>query len=99
MIAEIWSSVKGKPQGNFSRYVEAASLQYGVDQRIIHAVIETESQYKIDALPPKGARGLLQFMPNKPRSIRSLSLTVAMPFAYPCMAYLWRDNQRILQED
>lgn len=32
MIAEIWSSVKGKPQGNFSRHVEAASLQYCVDQ-------------------------------------------------------------------
>lgn len=53
-----------QPQGNFSRYIEAASLQYGVDQRIIHAVIATESRYKIDALSPKGARGLMQLMPN-----------------------------------
>jgi soluble lytic murein transglycosylase-like protein len=53
-----------QPKGNFNRYIKAASIQYDIDPRIIHAVIETESRYKTDALSPKGARGLMQLMPS-----------------------------------
>lgn len=52
-----------KPKDNFNRFVKAAALEYGVDTRIIHAFIETESLYKMDAVSPKGAKGLMQLMP------------------------------------
>ncbi len=52
-----------EPKGNFGGFIQAAAQRYDVDQRIISAVIETESRYEKDAVSPKGARGLMQIMP------------------------------------
>ncbi len=53
-----------KPQDNYGQFVMAAARQYGVDQKVIHAVIQTESRYRKDAVSPKGATGLMQLMPE-----------------------------------
>ena len=48
----------------FDKYVAKASKKYGISPDLIHAVILTESSYKYQAISPKGAKGLLQLMPN-----------------------------------
>ncbi len=42
----------------------AAAQRYGVDARVLRAICFVESGYRINALSAKGARGLMQFMPD-----------------------------------
>lgn len=46
-----------------NHYVHAASKKYGVDEKLVHAVIKTESTYRTAAVSKKGAVGLMQLMP------------------------------------
>jgi len=39
-------------------------MRYGIDPRILRAVCFTESRYRANAVSPKGALGLMQFMPD-----------------------------------
>jgi soluble lytic murein transglycosylase-like protein len=41
-----------------------ASTRYRIDPRLLRAVCFTESGYKVNAISPKGALGLMQFMPE-----------------------------------
>ena len=42
--------------------IESAK-RYGIDPRILRTVCFIESRFRLDAVSPKGARGLMQFMP------------------------------------
>lgn len=44
--------------------VWAAAQEYQVDPYLIYAVMRTESRYVVAATSPKGARGLMQIMPE-----------------------------------
>lgn len=57
-------SVPTKSKQEFDGYVQLAAEKYGVDQRIVFAVIETESSYKPFAVSSKGALGLMQILPS-----------------------------------
>jgi len=43
--------------------VDRVAAQVGVDSRLAHAVVRTESNYRPTAISPKGAMGLMQLMP------------------------------------
>ncbi|MGG3573299.1 lytic transglycosylase domain-containing protein [Bacillus gobiensis] len=49
--------------------VKEAAKNYGVDEKLIHAVISQESGYKNLAVSGAGAMGLMQLMPSTARSL------------------------------
>lgn len=54
-------------QGNASDYeavINASSLKYGVDPRLVKAIMKAESDFDVSAVSPRGARGLMQLMPE-----------------------------------
>ncbi|MBU2031165.1 MAG: lytic transglycosylase domain-containing protein [Alphaproteobacteria bacterium] len=48
----------------FQDAIEAAALAHGLDPKLLHALVVTESGYRADALSPAGAGGLTQLMPR-----------------------------------
>jgi soluble lytic murein transglycosylase-like protein len=52
------------PHGVYSREIAEASARYAVPERLIWAVIRVESGFDYRAVSPKGARGLMQLMPE-----------------------------------
>jgi hypothetical protein len=53
-------SVSNRP---FAALIRETATAHGVDERLVHAVVEVESSYQPRARSPKGARGLMQLMP------------------------------------
>jgi soluble lytic murein transglycosylase-like protein len=56
--------LSGRP---FAPLIAAAAATYGVDVRLVHAVIEAESNYQPRARSRTGAKGLMQLMPATAR--------------------------------
>lgn len=48
----------------YSELVVSAARKHKVDWRLVEAVVAVESNYNARAISPKGARGLMQLMPN-----------------------------------
>jgi soluble lytic murein transglycosylase-like protein len=51
----------------YAALIERAAAAHGVDARLVHAVIQVESNYQQRARSPKGAMGLMQLMPDTAR--------------------------------
>lgn len=47
----------------FSVAVSSAAERYGLDPKLLHALVTVESAYRADAVSPVGAAGLTQLMP------------------------------------
>jgi soluble lytic murein transglycosylase-like protein len=54
---------------SFAEIIQKASEKYGVDTRVINAVIKQESSFKPDAVSSCGAQGLMQLMPSTAKSL------------------------------
>lgn len=53
------------PAPGFAREIESAATRYGVDRRLVEAVVQVESAGNHRAVSPKGAGGLMQLMPGR----------------------------------
>jgi soluble lytic murein transglycosylase-like protein len=60
------SAAAGRPQPMFADLIariDKAALKVGLDPRLAHAIVRTESNYQTLAVSPRGAMGLMQIMP------------------------------------
>jgi soluble lytic murein transglycosylase-like protein len=51
----------------FGDLIDAAAMRHGVDVRLVRAVVQVESAYRPNARSRKGAKGLMQLMPQTAR--------------------------------
>jgi hypothetical protein len=51
-------------EGSIRLMVDRVAARVGIDSRLAHAVVRTESNYRPLAVSPKGAMGLMQLMPT-----------------------------------
>ena len=54
----------GRPATDLSEVVSEASGRYRLDPDLVNSVIKAESDFKVRAVSPKGAQGLMQLMPG-----------------------------------
>jgi hypothetical protein len=54
----------GRPAPDLSQVVNDASGRYRLDPDLVNSVIKAESGFKVRAVSPKGAQGLMQLMPG-----------------------------------
>jgi SLT domain-containing protein len=57
-------SAPNRPSPPMNEVVNTASAEYHLDPDLVNSVIHAESGFNAHAVSPKGARGLMQLMPN-----------------------------------
>lgn len=62
--AEANSLISSLRQGDYFDLISRYSLEFGVDYRLVLALIKQESQFDHESLSEKGAMGLMQIMPS-----------------------------------
>ncbi|MCY3756092.1 MAG: transglycosylase SLT domain-containing protein [Acidobacteria bacterium] len=55
---------KGRPPAGIARLIDRISRKHGMDPELVRAVARVESNYNPTAISPKGARGVMQLLPE-----------------------------------
>jgi soluble lytic murein transglycosylase-like protein len=55
--------------GDLPALAEAAARRHALDPELVRAVVAVESDFRADAVSPKGAQGLMQLMPATARAL------------------------------
>lgn len=63
----------------YANEIAVAASQAGLDPALVHALIQVESAYRADAVSEKGARGLMQLMPDTARRFGVADASEARP--------------------
>lgn len=63
----------------YASEIAAAASQAGLDPALVHALVQVESAYRADAVSEKGARGLMQLMPDTARRFGVADASEARP--------------------
>ena len=58
------ASFPSRPVTDLSQVINEASGRYRLDPDLVNSVIKAESDFKVRAVSPKGAQGLMQLMPG-----------------------------------
>jgi soluble lytic murein transglycosylase-like protein len=62
-----WWAKQRNRRSNYDAYIDRYAAQYGVDPVFVRAVIQVESDFNPRCVSNKGARGLMQLMPENAR--------------------------------
>jgi soluble lytic murein transglycosylase-like protein len=62
-----FNSIGGKRREAYDPIIRDAAERHGIEEALVKAVIRVESDFRPDAVSPKGARGLMQLMPATAR--------------------------------
>lgn len=63
-LREFHFDYKRLSSGNYDRFINDASVKHGVDPLLVKAIIKAESDFDPQTVSSKGARGLMQLMPE-----------------------------------
>ncbi|MEN8215636.1 MAG: lytic transglycosylase domain-containing protein [Pseudomonadota bacterium] len=77
-----------KKHENYKALIQEVATKFGLEQALLHAVIQTESAYNPKAVSPKGAVGLMQLMPGTAKRFGVKDRTDAASNVYGGARYL-----------
>lgn len=67
--AQAGTPAQGPQRAFIDTEIARLSAQYGIDPRLVQAVVQHESNYAPDAISPAGAQGLMQLMPGTAKQL------------------------------